>query len=87
MINPVEVAMANSTEPVEERRSGGSFSIAEWCRHRRLSVSMFYKLDQEGRAPATIRIGRRRTVTQEADTAWAAANQSASRCGHDGTSR
>jgi hypothetical protein len=78
MVNAMEVAMANSTEPVEERRSGGSFSIAEWCRHRRLSVSMFYKLDAMGRAPSTIRVGRRRTVTHEADAAWAAANEGAS---------
>ena len=70
--------MANSTEPVEERRPGGSFSIAEWCRHRRLSVSMFYKLDAMGKAPATKRLGRRRTITQEADEAWARADESAS---------
>jgi hypothetical protein len=74
--------MANTPAPAEGRRSDSSFSIAEWCRHRNVSISFFYKLDAMGKAPATLRLGRRRTITFESDRAWAAANEStsATRC-------
>jgi len=30
------------------RSAGGSFTIPEWCEHRRLSLSMYYKLRAQG---------------------------------------
>ena len=29
------------------RSAGGSFTIPEWCEHRRLSLSMYYKLGRK----------------------------------------
>jgi hypothetical protein len=78
MVKPMEVVVANSIEPVEAHRTGGSFSVAQWCKHRGISVSFFYKLSAQGMAPATQRLGRRRLITSEADQAWARANESAS---------
>jgi hypothetical protein len=43
---------------VPGRRLDGSFTIPEWCKHRRISVSMFYKLRKQGKAPRTLPIGR-----------------------------
>lgn len=40
------------------RSAGGSFTIPEWCEHRRLSLSMYYKLRAQGKAPATLSVGR-----------------------------
>jgi len=54
---------------------GGSFTISEWCKHRRISVSMFYKLKAQGKAPSTLPIGRHQTITAEADVAWARERQ------------
>ena len=48
-------------------RKTGSFSIAEWCRHRRVSVSMYYKMKAEGWAPRTMSVGDRQLISAEAD--------------------
>jgi len=60
---------------VTSRRLGGSFTIPEWCEYRRLSISMFYKLRAQGKAPATLPVGRHQTITAEADAAWARERQ------------
>ena len=60
---------------VTGRRLDGSFTIPEWCKHRRISVSMFYKLRKQGKAPRTLPIGRHRTITAESDAAWAQERQ------------
>ncbi len=52
------------------RPSGGSFTIPEWCRHRRMSISMYYKLRTQGKGPETLDVGRHKTITAEADAAW-----------------
>jgi hypothetical protein len=57
------------------RRVGGSFTIAEWCEHRRVSISMYYKLRAQGKGPATLSVGRHQTITAEADAAWARERQ------------
>ena len=57
------------------RSAGGSFKIPEWCEHRRLSLSMYYKLRAQGKAPATLSVGRHKTITREADERWARENQ------------
>jgi predicted DNA-binding transcriptional regulator AlpA len=68
--------VANNPAPPESRRADASFSIAEWAQHRRVSISYFYKLMDEGRAPQSIKVGRRRLITSEADRAWAAKQES-----------
>ena len=60
---------------VTGRRVGGSFTIAEWCEYRRVSISMYYKLKAQGKAPATLPVGRHQTITVEADGAWARERQ------------
>jgi hypothetical protein len=66
----------DSIDPqVTGRRFGGSFTIAEWCKHRRVSISMYYKLRAHGKAPATLPVGRHQTITAEADAAWARERQ------------
>jgi hypothetical protein len=57
------------------RRSGESFTIPEWCNHRRISVSMYYKRRKQGKTPRTLPIGRHQTITAEADAAWARERQ------------
>jgi len=59
-------------------RADASFTIPEWCRHRRISVSMYYKLRAQGKAPATLDVGRHKTITAEADAAWVRERQAAS---------
>jgi hypothetical protein len=54
----------------KEEKHTGSFTIREWCDHRRLSMAMFYKLDQQGLAPTTYYVGKKRCVSGEADAAW-----------------
>jgi hypothetical protein len=66
----------------DRRGDDASFTIPEWCRHRRISVSMYYKLRAQGRAPATLDVGRHKTITAEADAAWVRERQSASVSGN-----
>lgn len=51
-------------------RERGSFTVGEWCEYRRISKAMFYKLAQQGLAPATYRVGAKRLISDEADAAW-----------------
>lgn len=51
-------------------RHGGSFTINEWCQRRRISRSMFYKLDAQGKGPHTHNVGSSRRISAEADAAW-----------------
>jgi hypothetical protein len=71
----VEVAVDSVDPQITGRRFGGSFTIAEWCKHRRVSISMYYKLRAQGKAPATLPLGRHQTITAEADAAWARERQ------------
>ena len=57
----------DSIDPQVTGRRFGSFTIAEWCKHRRVSISMYYKLRAQGKAPATLPVGRHQTNTAEAD--------------------
>lgn len=47
-----------------------SFTINEWCAHRKVSRSMFYKLKGVGKAPRTHSVGVRQLISPEADTEW-----------------
>ena len=62
-------------------RKTGSFSIAEWCRHRRVSVSMYYKMKAEGWAPRTMSVGDRQFISAEADDSWAREREAAAAAG------
>jgi hypothetical protein len=67
----MEVEVDSVDPQVTSRRFDGSFTIAEWCKHRRVSISMYYKLRAQGKAPETLPVGRHQTITAEADAAWA----------------
>jgi hypothetical protein len=43
---------------------------------------MYYKLRAQGKAPATLDVGRHRTITAEADAAWVRERQFASKPGN-----
>jgi hypothetical protein len=47
-----------------------SYTVDEWCRLRKLSKSMFYKMLAQGLAPRTHNAGRKRLISPEADAAW-----------------
>jgi hypothetical protein len=49
-----------------------SFTIDEWCAHRRVCRAMFYKLAAQGKAPKTHHAGRKRLISPAADAAWLA---------------
>ena len=49
-----------------------SFTIADWCAHRKLCRAMFYKLEAQGKAPKTHNVGRKRLISPAADAAWLA---------------
>jgi hypothetical protein len=57
------------------RRPLASRSIPEWCDEQSISVSMYYKLRSQGRAPDTMAIGRRQVITDEAHRRWLAMMQ------------
>lgn len=59
----------------KEEKHTGSFTIREWCDHRRLSMAMFYKLDQQGLAPRTHYAGAKRLISDEADIDWVRARE------------
>lgn len=46
------------------------FSVAEWCQRRRIGRVLFYKMLKEGTAPKTMKIGKRRTISPQADAEW-----------------
>ena len=55
-----------------ERTAAASFTIDEWCAHRRVSRSEFYNMKARGTAPRTHRIGKAGHVriSAEADRDW-----------------
>lgn len=52
-----------------------SFTIPEWCRHRKVSRSMFYKIKSQGIAPKTYNVGARQLISAEADAEWLRARE------------
>jgi hypothetical protein len=47
-----------------------SFTILEWCAHRKVSRSMFYKLKSQGKAPKTHGAGAKQLISPHADAEW-----------------
>jgi len=60
------------------RPAGASFTINEWCAHRRVSRSAFYSMIERGTAPRIHRVGKagHPRVSAEADAAWLAKQES-----------
>ena len=59
-------------------RAGGSLRYRNGADIVGISVSMYYKLRAQGRAPATLDVGRHKTIMAEADAAWVHERQVAS---------
>jgi len=56
--------------PLPPRREGDDYTIAEWCAKRRITESMFFKLQSLGLGPKVTRIGTRVTISEQADREW-----------------
>ena len=54
-----------------------AFSIDEFCAAHGISRAMFYKLEDQGLAPRTMRVGVRRLITAEAAAKWRRAREAA----------
>jgi hypothetical protein len=61
-----------------DKEQRGSFTVREWCEHRRISPAMFYKLDQQGLAPHSHYVGAKRLISAQADADWIAAREAES---------
>lgn len=64
---------------MSDRDRSGSFTIPEWCKYRRISRAMFYKLAEQGLAPATHNAGAKRLISAEADARWLAEREAETR--------
>jgi hypothetical protein len=59
------------TDDVEELQPDlPPFSIKGWCEYHDFSPTTFFKLQQEGKAPRTYRVGNRKRITRAADRKW-----------------
>ena len=47
-----------------------SKSIKEFCNAHGISRALFFQLRRRGEAPVTVKAGRRRFITQDAELAW-----------------
>jgi hypothetical protein len=47
-----------------------AFSVAQFCKRHGISVTMFYKLRQQGQAPDLLHVGDRVLVTRESAARW-----------------
>ena len=61
----------------------GSFTIKEWCQHRRISVAYFYELDKINKAPESHYVGSKRLISGEADVAWVRAREAETRAARE----
>ena len=70
--------MSDTADAVE---AGGSFTIPEWCRRRRISVAFYYKMQKEGWGPRTMSAGGRQLISAEADDKWRREREAAAAAG------
>jgi hypothetical protein len=70
------VRMKSANRP--QRPIGASFTVNEWCAHRRVSRSGFYSMLARGTAPRIHRVGKgaHPRISAEADAAWLAKQES-----------
>jgi hypothetical protein len=47
-----------------------AYTVAEFCRRNRISVSFYYKLKDQGRAPDEMRFGTKVLIGKEAAVRW-----------------
>lgn len=47
-----------------------AYSIATFCQRHSISRALYYKMAKEGKAPKTIKLGRRTLISQESALAW-----------------
>jgi hypothetical protein len=47
-----------------------AFSVDEFCSAHRISRATYYNLQREGRAPASMKVGRRTLIAVESAEAW-----------------
>ncbi len=45
-------------------------TVPQFCEDHQISKSFYYVLEKQGRAPRTIKLGRRVLITAEAAAAW-----------------
>jgi hypothetical protein len=55
--------------------STGSFSVSEWCQHRRVSKWRLYDMWKSGDGPRFHLVGTRRLISSEADLEWLRAQE------------
>ena len=55
-----------------------AYSLAEFCRRHGISLQLYYKLAQQGLAPATFYVGTRVLVSKESAARWRAEREAAS---------
>jgi len=53
------------------------YTIKEWCAKRRVSRGLFYEMLKLGIAPKTMKLRKRRTISEEADAEWQAQREAA----------
>jgi predicted DNA-binding transcriptional regulator AlpA len=54
-----------------------AFTVPQFCRLHSLSRATYYNLAREGRAPASMKVGRRRLIARESAEAWRRAMEQA----------
>lgn len=73
---PAEPAPAPKTDPITKTEppiDPDSYTIPEFCRRNSISVTFYYQLRREGRAPDEMRLARKRVlISKEAAQAWRA---------------
>jgi hypothetical protein len=55
------------------------FTVAEFAKAHRISISMFYKLRAAGLAPVEMKVGARRFISFESAARWRAEREAAAR--------
>ena len=60
------------------RQPGDDFTVSEWCARRRISRIHFYELRRLGLAPKSMKNGKFRTISEQADREWGTAREEAS---------
>jgi hypothetical protein len=53
------------------------FTVTEWCRRRRVSRGLFYKMLRDGTAPKTMKHNKSRRISRSADAEWERAREAA----------
>ena len=54
------------------QNTDAAFSIADFCAQHGISRALYYKLQAQGKAPRSFKLGRRVLITREAAREWLA---------------